>query len=128
MLNAGEFVVVDFSARFSKPAAGWLRWNSFCCCPAGLVTFLARLHRLVGHQGRVVEQSKPHKIGRSQEDSAMKKYRVPPPAEERQSLQSLICAGKAAALRLARARILLKADAAPGAPAWPDERIAEAVE
>jgi transposase len=58
----------------------------------------------------------------------MKKYKVTLTAEERQSLQSLISAGKAAALRLARARILLKADDAQGALAWPDERIAEAVE
>ena len=58
----------------------------------------------------------------------MKRYKVTLTAEERLSLQSLIRAGKAAALRLARARILLKADAAPGAPAWPDGRIAEAVE
>jgi hypothetical protein len=43
-------------------------------------------------------------------------------------LQSLIRAGKASALKLARARVPLKADAAPGGPDWPDEQIAEAVE
>jgi transposase len=58
----------------------------------------------------------------------MKKYRVTLTADERESLSRLIAAGKAAALKLARARILLKADAAPGGPGWPDERIAEAVE
>jgi transposase len=58
----------------------------------------------------------------------VKKYRVTLTAEERQSLQDLIAAGKAAARRLAHARILLKADAAPGGPAWADDRIAEAVE
>jgi transposase len=58
----------------------------------------------------------------------MKKYRVTLTTEERQSLQDLIAAGKAAAQKLAHARILLKADAAPGGPAWTDERIAEAVE
>jgi len=40
----------------------------------------------------------------------------------------LISAGKASALKLIRARILLKADAASGGPAWIDERIAEAIE
>ena len=58
----------------------------------------------------------------------MKKYRVTLTAEERRGLQDLIAAGKAAAKKLAHARILLKADAAPGGPAWTDERIAEAVE
>ncbi len=58
----------------------------------------------------------------------MKKYRVTLTAEERQGLQDLITSGKAAAKKLAHARILLKADAAPGGPAWTDERIAEAVE
>jgi transposase len=58
----------------------------------------------------------------------MKKYRVTLTAEERQQLSDLIAAGKAAALKLAHARVLLKADAADGGPAWPDARIAEAVE
>ena len=58
----------------------------------------------------------------------MKKYRVTLTPEERQALADLIAAGKAAARKLAHARIVLKADAAPGGPAWPDGRIAEAVE
>ena len=58
----------------------------------------------------------------------MKKYRVSLTDEERRDLHDLIAAGKAAAKRLAHARILLKADAADGGPAWPDGRIAEAVE
>jgi transposase len=58
----------------------------------------------------------------------MKKYKVTLTAEERKSLQALISAGKASALKLVRARILLKADAAPGGPAWIDARIAEAIE
>ena len=49
-------------------------------------------------------------------------------AEERAALQSLVTAGRASARRLAHARILLKADAAPDSPGWADERIAEAVE
>jgi transposase len=57
-----------------------------------------------------------------------KKYKVTLAAEERNSLQELIAAGKAAARKLAHARILLKADAAPEGPAWTDARIADAVE
>ena len=58
----------------------------------------------------------------------MNRYKVTLTAEERQELQALIAAGKAAAKKLMHARILLKADAADGGPAWPDDRIAEAVE
>ena len=58
----------------------------------------------------------------------MKTYRVTLTAEERQQLQATIAAGKAAARTLAHARILLKADEADGGPAWPDRRIAEALE
>ena len=58
----------------------------------------------------------------------MKRYVVTLTSEERQSLTDLIAAGKAAAKKLAHARILLKADAAEGGPAWPDHRIAEAIE
>jgi transposase len=67
-------------------------------------------------------------FGRNREDSAMKKYKVTLTADERQFLHDLIAAGKASALKLAHARILLKADAAPDGPAWTDVRIAEAVE
>jgi transposase len=58
----------------------------------------------------------------------MKKYKVTLTAEERQQLHELIAAGKAAARKLTHARMLLKADADEGGPAWTDERIAEAVE
>jgi Homeodomain-like domain len=58
----------------------------------------------------------------------MKKYKVTLTAEERQQLQGLIATGKAAAKKLTHARILLKADAAAGGPAWDDQRIAEATE
>jgi hypothetical protein len=58
----------------------------------------------------------------------VKKYKVTLDAEEREYLLALIAAGKASALKLARARILLKADAGPDGPAWPDGRIAEAFE
>ena len=58
----------------------------------------------------------------------MKKYKVTLTAEERQQLHDLIAAGKSAARKLIHARILLKADAADGGPAWTDAQIAEAVE
>jgi transposase len=58
----------------------------------------------------------------------MKKYRVTLTEDERKQLLPLTAAGKAAAQKLTHARILLKADAAPGGPAWPDDRIAEALE
>jgi hypothetical protein len=58
----------------------------------------------------------------------MKRYKVTLEPEERHHLQDLIAAGKAAARKLAHARILLKADAAEDGPAWPDGRIAEALE
>jgi transposase len=58
----------------------------------------------------------------------MKKYKVTLTAEERQQLHDLVTTGKAAAKKLAHARILLKADAAPDGPAWLDQPIADAVE
>lgn len=58
----------------------------------------------------------------------MKRYKVTLEAEEREHLHDLIAAGKAAARKLTHARILLKADAAEGGPAWQDGRIAEALE
>jgi transposase len=58
----------------------------------------------------------------------MKKYKVTLTAEERQQLHDLVSTGNAAAKKLAHARILLKADAAPGGPAWLDQHIADAVE
>jgi transposase len=58
----------------------------------------------------------------------MKKYKVTLTAEERNSLKALIAVGKTATKKLLHARILLKADAAPGGPAWTDARIAEALE
>lgn len=58
----------------------------------------------------------------------MKKYKVTLTSDEREQLLELIAVGKASASKLAHARILLKADAAEGGPAWTDERIAEAFE
>jgi hypothetical protein len=58
----------------------------------------------------------------------MKRYKVTLDTEERQQLHDLIAAGQAAARKLAHARILLKADAADGGPAWLDCQIADALE
>ena len=58
----------------------------------------------------------------------MKKFIFTLTAEERQDLHDLIASGKGAAKKLAHARILLKADASPGGPAWADGPIAQAVE
>lgn len=57
-----------------------------------------------------------------------KKYLVTLTPEEREQLAGLLSAGKRSALTLARARILLKADQTDGGPAWPDDRIAEALD
>jgi hypothetical protein len=48
----------------------------------------------------------------------MKKYLVTLTADEREQLTALITAGKAAAKKIAHARILLKADQSEGGPAW----------
>jgi transposase len=58
----------------------------------------------------------------------MKKHQVILTSEQRQRLLERITAGKTSAQRLAHARILLKADAADGGPAWSDAKIAEALE
>jgi transposase len=57
-----------------------------------------------------------------------KKYLVTLTPEERAWLTDLISAGQRSALTITRARILLKADQADGGPAWPDDRIAEALD
>ncbi len=56
------------------------------------------------------------------------KYVVRLTAEERGTLESLIAEKRAAADKLLRARMLLKANVGPGGPGWSDERIAEAFE
>ena len=48
--------------------------------------------------------------------------------EERLELESLIRKGKASALTLARARILLKADQGDNGETWTDAEIAQALE
>ena len=58
----------------------------------------------------------------------MKKYIVTLTPEERESLRGMLSRGKAAARKLAHARILLKADASDGGPNWSDQAIAEGLE
>jgi hypothetical protein len=58
----------------------------------------------------------------------MKKYIVTLTDDERLSLSALATSGKAAAKRITHARILLKADAADGGPAWRDADIALALD
>ena len=48
--------------------------------------------------------------------------------EERGTLESLLAEGRAAADKLLRARMLLKADVGEGGSGWSDEKIAEAFE
>ena len=57
-----------------------------------------------------------------------KKYIVTLTEEERQGLRQMVSRGKAAARKLMHARILLKADASPGGPAWPDDAMAEGLD
>jgi transposase len=56
-----------------------------------------------------------------------KRYRVTLLEEERQELQSMVSAGKAAARKLVRARILLLANQTDGAPGKADPEIADAL-
>jgi hypothetical protein len=55
-----------------------------------------------------------------------KQYPVELTAAQRDHLKSLVSTGTAPAAAINHARILLKADAAPGGPAWKDEQISDA--
>ena len=57
-----------------------------------------------------------------------KKYIIRLSADERQMLSKLARSGKAAARKITRARVLLKADAGEGGPGWTDQQIAEALD
>lgn len=57
-----------------------------------------------------------------------KKYIVRLEETERAELTRLVSVGKAAARKLLHARVLLKADAAPGGPGWTDAEITEALD
>lgn len=63
----------------------------------------------------------PHAVVRT-------KFAVTLTEEERASLTTLVRTGRAAARTLAHARVLLKAAAAPGGPAWTDEQIRDALD
>jgi hypothetical protein len=56
------------------------------------------------------------------------KYVVKLTASEYAHLHALLRAGSSAAVTLAHARVLLKADQAASGPAWPDAKIAEALD
>src|SRR4051794_30510765 len=58
----------------------------------------------------------------------MEKFKVTLAAEERQALEHLVSAGKAAAREPADARILLLADEGPAGPRRGDEEIVEAID
>ena len=58
----------------------------------------------------------------------MKKYLITLTEEERYSLHKLVRSGNAGARKITRARILLKADQSPGAPAWIDQQICVALD
>ena len=58
----------------------------------------------------------------------MKTHRVRLTDEERQALEALVKKGRAAARKLTRARVLLKADEGPRGPGWTDEAIAAALD
>ena len=57
-----------------------------------------------------------------------KMYVVTLTEEERQMLKAMLCRGKAAARKLMHARILLKANVAPGGPGWNDATIADGLD
>ena len=57
-----------------------------------------------------------------------KKFVVRLSVEERGQLEVIVTKGKAAARKLTRARILLKADCSPLGPAWSDEQISDALD
>ena len=63
----------------------------------------------------------PHAVVRT-------KFAVTLSEEDGATLTSLLTRGRAAARTLAHARVLLKADAAPGGPGWTDEQIRDALD
>ena len=57
---------------------------------------------------------------------SVKKYVVKLSAEEREQLETMICAGKHPAQSLTKARILLKADVSEAGEGWSDSAISAA--
>ena len=58
----------------------------------------------------------------------MKKYIVRLSGKEREQLKKMITSGRGPARMFTRARILLKADQSNKGPAWPDEKISQALD
>lgn len=58
----------------------------------------------------------------------MKRYIVQLTSEERETLTKLTTSGRSPARLFTRARIILKADQGDDGPAWPDEKISEALD
>jgi len=58
----------------------------------------------------------------------VKRYVVTLTDQEREGLETMLAKGRAAARKLTRARILLKADQGAGGPAWTDEAIVAALD
>lgn len=58
----------------------------------------------------------------------MKKYLITLTEKERHSLHTLVRSGNAGARKITRARILLKPDQSPDAPAWTDQQICVALD
>jgi hypothetical protein len=58
----------------------------------------------------------------------MKKYIVRLSDDEREQLKKIITSGRGTARMFTRARILVKADQSEKGPAWPDEKIGEALD
>ncbi len=63
-----------------------------------------------------------------EEETAIKRYVVKLSEEERNRLEGMIHSGKHPALRLMKARILLKADTSEAGEGWSDRQIAQALE
>jgi transposase len=57
-----------------------------------------------------------------------KKHCVTLPPADRVALEALLARGRAPAREVTHARVLLKADQAPGGPNWADDEIAEALD
>jgi len=55
-----------------------------------------------------------------------KLYRIQLTPDERETFQDLVQRGRAAGWKIKHAQCMLKCDESPGAPAWPDQQIAEA--
>src|SRR3954462_10742682 len=90
-----------------------------CCCV---------VRETSGPSGRYCRVKGDSVRWREQEETAMKKYIVTLPEDERASLTELGRTGKAAAYKITHARVLLKAASSEGGPAWTDGQIKDALD